>query len=596
MKSYVIDTSAIVEKVVSKEVEKGKIKGKIIIPHAAVAELEHQANLNRETGFLGLEELQLLQELKKKGKIELEFLGNRPTEFQIKQAKSGEIDASIRELAYQQDATLITADRVLAESGKAFNLDVIFIEQKKPSEKITIEKFFDNKTMSLHLKEKTTPKAKKGKPGEFKLEEISKTKLTREALQDMSKEIVEKAQMDRESFIEISRKGSTVVQYKDFRIVIVKPPIADGWEITAIKPIKKLKLEDYNLDPTLLERIKTRAHGVVISGETGSGKSTLAQAIGEFYVDEKKVVKTIESPRDLKLRDEVTQYSKNFTTSEEIHDILFLSRPDNLIFDEVRDTPDFKLYIDLRLGGANCIGVLHAATPIDSIQRFISRLDTGMIPSVLDTIIFMESGKVKRVLTLRMIVKVPSGMQEADLARPVVEILDFFSDELLYEIYSYGEETVVIPVQGDNTNPITELARKQLEIELKKYAPEAEVELPSTSRAILHINPENIASIIGRGGSRIEQIEKKLGISITVKELKKERSPVNFKVSENKKALIFIVPKSLTGQSVAITIDNQFLCAVIPNHKGEIKINKRSALGKEILNALDTDQIIELHR
>ena len=596
MKTYVVDTSAIVEKVVSKEVEKGKIKGKIIIPHAAVAELEHQANLNRETGFLGLEELQLLQQLKKKGKIELEFLGNRPTEFQIKLAKSGEIDASIRELAFQQEATLITADRVLAESGKAFNLDVIFIEQKKPSEKITIEKFFDNKTMSLHLKEKTTPKAKRGKPGEFELEEISKTKLTREALQEMSKEIVEKAHMDRESFVEISRKGSTVVQYKDYRIVIVKPPIADGWEITAIKPIKKLNLKDYNLDPKLLERIEKRAHGVVISGETGSGKSTLAQAIGEFYVDEKKVVKTIESPRDLKLRDEVTQYSKNFTSSEEIHDILFLSRPDNLIFDEVRDTPDFKLYIDLRLGGANCIGVLHAATPIDSIQRFISRLDTGMIPSVLDTIIFMESGKVQKVLTLRMIVKVPSGMQEADLARPVVEILDFMSDELLYEIYSYGEETVVIPVTGDNKNPITELARKQLEIELKKYAPEAIVELPSTSRATLHIHPENIASIIGKGGSRIEQIEKKLGISITVKELKKETKPIDFKVSENKKFLIFQVSKSYTGSSVTITIDDKFLCAAIPSHKGEIRVNKKSAMGRDLLHALNYDGIIQLRR
>lgn len=596
MKTYVIDTSAIIEKIVSKEVEKGKIKGRIIIPHASLAELEHQANLNHEIGFLGLEELQTLQGLTKTDKIKLEFMGNRPTELQIKLAKSGEIDASIRELAYEQQATLITADRVLAESAKVFNIEVIFIDQKKPSEKIELERFFDDKTMSVHLKEKTYPRAKRGKPGEFQLEIIEKEESTREGLQKIAKEIVEKAQMDKESFVEIARKGSTVVQYKDFRIVIVKPPVADGWEITAIHPIKKLKLEDYNLDPVLLERIKTKAHGVIISGETGSGKSTLAQGIAEFYIDEKKIVKTIESPRDLKLRDEVTQYSKNFASSEEIHDILFLSRPDNLIFDEVRDTPDFKLYIDLRLGGANCIGVLHAATPIDSIQRFISRLDTGMIPSVLDTVIFMESGKIKKVLTLKMLVKVPSGMQEADLARPVVEVLDFSSDELLYEIYSYGEETVVIPVTGENKNPINELARKQLEVELKKYCSEAQVELPSTSRAILHINPENIAGIIGKGGTRIEQIEKKLGISITVKELKKETKSVEFKVSENKKYLVLLVQKTYANQSVTITINDQFLCSVIPSREGEIKINKKSVMGRELLDALNKGHIIELKR
>ncbi len=596
MKTYVIDTSAIIEKIVSKEVEKGKIKGTVIIPHASLAELEHQANLNHEIGFLGLEELQALQELAKKGKIKVEFMGNRPTEFQIKLAKSGEIDASIRELAYQQQATLITADRVLAESAKVFNIEVIFIEQKKPSEKIELERFFDSNTMSVHLKEKTFPRAKRGKPGEFQLEIIEKVESTREGLQKIAKEIVEKAQMDKESFIEISRKGSTIVQYKDFRIVIVKPPVADGWEITAIHPITKLKLEDYNLDPVLLERIKTKAHGVIISGETGSGKSTLAQGIAEFYIDEKKIVKTIESPRDLKLRDEVTQYSKNFASSEEIHDILFLSRPDNLIFDEVRDTPDFKLYIDLRLGGANCIGVLHAATPIDSIQRFISRLDTGMIPSVLDTVIFMESGKIKKVLTLKMLVKVPSGMQEADLARPVVEVLDFSSDELLYEIYSYGEETVVIPVTGETKNPINELARKQLEIELKKYCPEAQVELPSSSRAILNINPENIASIIGKGGTRIEQIEKKFGISITVKELKKETRSIDFKATENKKYLILLVQRAYANQSITINVNDQFLCSVIPSREGEIKINKESVMGHELLNALNDGNIIELRK
>ena len=121
----------------------------------------------------------------------------------------------------------------------------------------------------------------------------------------------------------------------------------------------------------------------------------------------------------------------------------------------------FNLYTDLRLAGSNLVGVLHAATTIDAVQRFIGRLDVGMIPSVLDTIIFIEKGTIEKLLTLRMIVKVPSGMTEADLARPIVEVSDFMTSKVLYEIYSYGEETVVIPLIEEKQSPTKLLAEKQ---------------------------------------------------------------------------------------------------------------------------------------
>jgi len=63
-------------------------------------------------------------------------------------------------------------------------------------------------------------------------------------------------------------------------------------------------------------------------------------------------VKTVESPRDMELSPPITQLSKNLATSEEIHDILLLSRPDYTIFDEMRDTADFQLYVDLRLAAS----------------------------------------------------------------------------------------------------------------------------------------------------------------------------------------------------------------------------------------------------
>jgi len=587
---YVVDTSVVIERLITKLIKEKKIRGTIIVPNAVVAELEAQANKGQEIGLLGLEELQNIRKIKAQG-ISLEFMGDRPTETQIRFAKAGEIDAAIREIAFQQKATLITADYVQAESGKAFGLTVMYFRTRKVVDKLQIEKFFDNHTMSIHLKEKCYPMGKRGTPGNWKLENIGKKKLTQADMKEIEKEIIEKSRVDIESFIEINRKGSTVIQHQNLRIVIVKPPVSEGWEITVVRPIKRLSLKEYNLSEKLLERLKNKARGVIIAGEPGSGKSTLAQALSELYVSMGRVTKTIESPRDLQVSPEVTQYSKNFAAQGEIHDILFLTRPDNIIFDELRDTPDFQLYTDLRLGGSEMIGVLHAATPIDSVQRFIRRLDTGMIPSILDTIIHMSAGKIEKILCLKMLVKVPSGMTESDLARPVVEVLDFETGKLEYEIYSYGEETVVIPVtKTEHKSGINKLAEETIEAEFKKYTSQAEAEMVNPNRAIVYVQEQDIARIIGQQGRNIEGIEKNLGISLDIRELKKDEV-IDFEIKEDKKLVrLYAEP----GQSVDLYIDGDFMVTAISSKKGEIKVHKKSELGRALLKAIQQKKKIEL--
>ena len=586
MKKYVVDTSAIIEKVVSQLHEEKKIEGTIIVPNAVVAELENQANKGLEIGFIGLEEIQDIRKLN----FKIEFLGDRPNEFQIRQAKSGEIDALIREIANSEKAILITADKVQSESGKAFGLEVIYLAPKELKEKIEIEKFFDEHTMSVHLKEKCYPYAKKGLPGSWKLEKIGEEILTSDEIQKFVKEIIERSRIDEESFVEISRRGSTIVQYKNYRIVIVKPPISDGWEITVVKPIKKLNLEDYKISQLLLNKLK-EARGVIIAGETGSGKSTIAQALAEDYSQSGKITKTVESPRDLQLNDNITQYSKNFTNSEEIHDILFLSRPDYIVFDEMRDTPDFQLYIDIRLAGSNVLGVMHSATPIDAVQRFINRLDTGMIPSVIDTILYIDKGKISKVLTLKMLVKVPTGMTESDLARPIVEVREFETEKLEYEIYSYGEETVVIPVSKEKKKGKDRLAEKTIKNEMLKYTDQVNVEIVSDNRAVIYIPEDSISRIIGAKGKTIEKIESKLGIGLEVRELKREKNHIKFQIDEDSNFLRIFTDKN---RDVDILVDNEFLLTAISSKKGEIRISKESNFGRDILDALNKNKKIEI--
>jgi len=104
----------------------------------------------------------------------------------------------------------------------------------------------------------------------------------------------------------------------------------------------------------------------------------------------------------------------------------------------MRKTADFQVFADMRLAGVGMIGVVHATRPIDAIQRMIGRVELGIIPQVVDTVIFIEAGAVVKVYELNFTVKVPYGMFEADLARPVIEVRDFETKSLEYEIYTYG--------------------------------------------------------------------------------------------------------------------------------------------------------------
>ena len=446
--------------------------------------------------------------------------------------------------------------------------------------------------MSIHIKENCNIIRKKGKPGEWKLEKLD-MKLTGKEIEEIALEIIEAAKIRSDGFIEISRSGSTIVQLGKYRIVIVKPPISDGWEITIVKPLKKLSLEDYKLSKKLIERLEKKAEGIIVSGPPGHGKTTFVQALAEWYVSKGKIVKTIESPRDLNVIDEITQYSKNFASSEELHDILLLARPDYVVFDEMRDTPDFELYTDLRLAGVGMIGVLHATEPIEAVQRFLTRLDVGVIPQVVDTIIFIKKGKIEKVYELKLVVKVPTGMTSEDLARPVVEVRDFETGELEYEIYVFGEETVVVPVKEvrRKKSAMEFLLEKLLVERFRKFlkTKKVKVEVAGPSKIIVWVPEDLRPKLIGKRGRTIESFERAFGIKIEVRTFEEEHPAgmeVNFDIEETKNYIIIYVDEELAGKTVNIYIDDRLFLTATVGRKGTIKISKKTDLAKKFLEAL----------
>ncbi|MDY6778208.1 MAG: ATPase, T2SS/T4P/T4SS family, partial [Candidatus Nanohaloarchaea archaeon] len=359
------DTSIIIEGKLSELVEEGELdEADILIPEYVMDELENQANRGREIGDAGLEEVEYLRELGTAHDIDVDFVGRRPDMEEIEMAESGRIDALIRDVAEDEEATLYTADRVQAMVAKAKGIDYRFFDKEKEVS-FGLMEFFEEGTMSVHLKQGMVPKAKRGRPGDMEYVELADEPLSYERLEELAKETFETANISEQGLVELNMDGATVLQIRDVRVAITRPPFSEGLEITAVRPVAKLSLEDYELSDAFKERMREQAEGILIAGAPGHGKSTFAQALAEFYDEQGRVVKTMEHPRDLQVGPEITQYAALEGDMENTGDVLLLVRPDYTVFDEVRKTEDFEVFADMRLAGVGMIGVTHASEALD---------------------------------------------------------------------------------------------------------------------------------------------------------------------------------------------------------------------------------------
>ncbi|MHA1215836.1 MAG: ATPase, T2SS/T4P/T4SS family [Candidatus Thorarchaeota archaeon] len=403
-----------------------------------------------------------------------------------------------------------------------------------------LESYFDEHTMSVHLIENNPPRAKRGSPGDWALVDLSEDILTHEDLDVMANAIIESARNDRFSFIEIEEEGAAVVQLRNLRIAIAMPPFADKYEISAIRPITKLSIEDYNLSPKLMKRLESRAEGILVSGAPGSGKSTFAAALAEFYSRQGNVVKTLEQPRDLQVTEDIVQYSPLDGSMEKAADILLLVRPDYVVYDELRKDSDFQAYSDLRSAGVGMVGVVHAGSAIDALQRLIhgGRVELGQVPSTVDTVIHIEAGRVAKVSSLSLKVKLPTGMSSSqrDLARPVVEVRDFEEGILEYEMFTFGGERVVMPVRGEAAT--------------RAYAGRREP----------------------RRGAPGESV------------------PIS--VSYSKKKVTIYAGRKYAKQRVEVYADNVYLFTTVIGRNGESSIRIRTKQGKALVDAIEEGAVI----
>ena len=619
------DTSVVIDGRITSMIKAGEYKGAtIIIPEAVVAELEAQANQGREIGFSGLTELQELFRMSEDNVIELQFAGDRPSLDQVKLSSGGEIDALIRSVALLYDARFITSDLVQAEVAKAKGLDVTYLKpQIGDFSPLSIDQFFDEETIAITLKERAPPMAKVGKLRDIRLVTLRDTPMTEYELRSMAQELLERAKRDPDGFIELERRGITVVQIGSLRISIARRPFSDGMEITVVRPLVDLALDDYSMAPEIKKRILGNRRGVLIAGPPGAGKTTLAQSLATFLADHDFIVKTMEAPRDLQVPDHITQYTALEGSMANTAEALLLVRPDYVIFDELRKSEDFSVYADMRLAGMGMVGVVHAMEVHDCLQRFCDRVDYSVLPQIINTIIYVVKGEIAKIYDLELTIKVPAGMPGDAYARPVIVVREHSRREPEIEIFRYEGETLVMPLARSAEEPVApasaapvgapaepeenvswKVAEKEVQREIGRYTSgPVEVRIINDNKAVVYIEDKDVPAAIGKGGKNVSAIVNKLGIGIDIRprsELE-VRKPVEeemqfaggIRIRLDRKQLTIISPEN-RGRIVDVFAGKEYLFTATVNEEGDILLAKNSTIAQEMIKRYNEGETIRL--
>jgi len=643
------DTSVLIDGRITSMIKAGEYKGStIIVPEAVIAELEAQANNGREIGFSGLNELQQLSRMAEEKTIEIKFSGARPSLEQVKLASGGEIYAMIRNIAIENSARFITSDFVQAEVARAKGLDVIYLKpQVSDFVPLGIDQFFDEHTIAVYLKERVCPSAKKGTINDMKLVKIREQPTSEYELRALAQEILERAKRDPDGFIEVEKRGITVVQIGSMRIAIARRPFSDGMEITAVRPIVDVTLKDYAKADIITKRITSEKRGLIIVGSPGSGKTTLAQSVATFLSDSGFVVKTMEAPRELQVPDQITQYTMLDGSMSNTADVLLLVRPDFVIFDELRKNEDFNVFADMRLAGLGMVGVIHANGVQDAVQRFSDRVDFSVLSQIINTIIFVRQGVITKIYDVDFTIKVPEGMANEMHIRPVTIVTDHETGELVIDVFRYDGETIVMPMTavtiaakkasqviqnvgisaGPVSNirspvPVTEiipakenedrpgwkLMEKDIQREIGRYTEGfVDVQMMSDTKAVVFIDDKDVPAAIGKGGKNISAIVNKIGIGIDIKprsefdrqQVQPQKSEAEFnlgsgiKIQTDKKQLTIVAPEQ-SGKIVDVFAGKEYLFTATVNEIGEIHLAKNSSIAQEMIRRYQNSEIIKL--
>ncbi|MCK5107171.1 MAG: PIN domain-containing protein [Nanoarchaeota archaeon] len=378
------DTSVIIGGVVSDYIKKKILKaGKIIINEAVLSELEYQANSGRIVGEQGLKEVKKLRKICK-----VKFVGRKPLPHEIKNAKrGGEIDSLIRQTAFEEKGTLITADRVQGMVAEAKGIKCIFIECSKKVNGFEIVKLMGKTICKVCLREGEKGVFVKGSPGKYVVERKRKV-WTKNEIEEIFEQALEEISKINEGFMEVNKKGFSVVKYKDYRFMRTCKPVSNKVELIAIKKPKSKKIYDYKLNVKYIKEIAD-AECVFVVGDD-SGEKVLCESLLNYFGETLNVCSFV-NDFEILLDDKIMQYKRHVDNLDVMKD----SGKDYVYVGDLTGEDDGLLIKWLSDNNMKTVSFLKVGKLVDCVEKIINLVGLrGMEKAI---IIKVENNKIKNL-------------------------------------------------------------------------------------------------------------------------------------------------------------------------------------------------------
>ncbi|MCH8022582.1 MAG: ATPase, partial [Thaumarchaeota archaeon] len=155
----------------------------------------------------------------------------------------------------------------------------------------------------------------------------------------------------------------------------------------------------------------------------------------------------------------------------------------------------------------------------------------------------------------------------------------------------------IIPVREEKSDEdsIKRLAKERIQQIIHNFDRNAEVDIISPKKAIIRVDKDSIARLIGKGGVMITEIEERLGIKLDVEaKIPSLGQDVNFEIVEKGNSVDIIFESRVIGNEVSIYIAQDYLLSAIIGRKSKVSISRSSEAGKKLVNALLSDKSIKV--
>ncbi|MDH5404837.1 MAG: hypothetical protein OEY49_20205, partial [Candidatus Heimdallarchaeota archaeon] len=205
---------------------------------------------------------------------------------------------------------------------------------------------------------------------------------------------------------------------------------------------------------------------------------------------------------------------------------------------------------------------------------------------------------VAEALSLKMMVKTPSGFKDDSLARPVIEVRNFIDGVALFEIFSFGEQVVVIPLKNKSENRNSRKPKKNKKKDLSsniiKYLEYSlnlndidnlYIERTGTSSYTIYTDLE-LLEYLENNNHIILEIEDEYEVFIKV--ISNNNNASEIQIIEDKHHLILNIGKLYRNATVQIKIGPQIIMEAIADTNGYIKLARNKAITKRLERFIDT--------